>query len=377
MLKRKFITQILAVVVLELMLGSPFSGISMAVTDAEQSVYGRIGYQYPLGTDNTVEEQLVPDPPQGMFDADLDLSLTAIGVSVSGSLTSTFLEDQITADGHSSASAQWGDQPVFDGDHPDDANDVHGGVGPEFSLFFSEGASSVYVNIAGHLQVSIDGYPSRNPEETFAFVRLLSDEAGVIWGTSLDGTDAQVLKFFDYGLLLESGKSYQLEAIAASGVGADESAPEPHSREASFSLTVTSSYEVLPLPDLIGEFGRLRFHSLLNPGDTIRVPIIVTNMGWADTEKKQLMDIEIYLRPCNATDDSQDILLMKLEDQRVGGLRFGGGSKKFNARLVLPADISETGQYCLFTKIDSSNEVVEMFELNNTALSDCFEIVLE
>ena len=167
------------------------------------------------------------------------------------------------------------------------------------------------------------------------------------------------------------------QAIAASGVGADESAPEPHSREASFSLTVTSSYEVLPLPDLIGEFGRLRFHSLLNPGDTIRVPIIVTNMGWADTEKKQLMDIEIYLRPCNATDDSQDILLMKLEDQRVGGLRFGGGSKKFNARLVLPADISETGQYCLFTKIDSSNEVVEMFELNNTALSDCFEIVLE
>jgi hypothetical protein len=129
-----------------------------------------------------------------------------------------------------------------------------------------------------------------------------------------------------------------------------------------------------PLPDLIGEFGRVKLKATVNPGDTIRAQIIVTNIGTAATARKQVIDIEVCLRLCDATDDSQDISVMTLANLSVSNLR-PGRSKEFNARVSVPADI-EGGEYRLVAKVDSSNSLDESNEANNAAVTDeCFEIM--
>lgn len=245
MLKRTRVVQILIVLLIQFILAATTIGDSINMTGAEQSVGGLIAYQYPEEqTNNIVEYKIVPDPPQGLGNADYDITLNHYGVSVFASLNSTFSEDQVTAEGFSNTSAYWGDQPWFDGD---DANDVHGGAGPAFRLYFTEGVSPVHVSISGQLQVNIDGCLNLSTEETYAFVKLLSDGGGVIWETSLYGAGAQS---FQYDLYLESGQNYQLYAHATSNTTAYDGAPELHSRTASFSLTATADI-VSILPDVL------------------------------------------------------------------------------------------------------------------------------
>lgn len=510
MLKRKIILQILIVLLIQCILGATAFGDSI-MTDAGQAIGAVIGYQYPWGTDNTVEEQLVPDPPQGLSNADLDITLEHYGVSVSASLTSTFSEDQVTADGLSTTSAYWGDQPVFDGDHPDDANDVHGGAGPTFRLYFTEGASPVYVSITGLFNINLDGYASLNPMETRVSMTL-SDGSGIIWHKSLDGTDAQTSKIVGYGLWLETGQNYQFQAFVEAATHASDEHPALHSRTASFSLyvtwepgcvvpdvfglteadaeatieaaglvkgvvtyepsdiieachvssqspdsgttvmcgsavdlvisaasvpdvlgmteadaeialniaglvkgVVTHDYsdtvdaglvmdqnpnaetsvvcgsavdlvisdgpsgggggEMPLLPDLEGEFGRVKLPAPVTPGDTIRAKIIVTNNGFIAIARKQVIDIEFCLRPCDVIGGAEDICVMTLTNLSVSNLR-PGKSRKFNARIIVPADIIG-GEYRLRAKVDSSNHVIEWIEVNNTAISECFEVVGE
>jgi len=129
-------------------------------------------------------------------------------------------------------------------------------------------------------------------------------------------------------------------------------------------------------PDLVGEFGQVKLRAPVNPGDTIRTQIIVSNIGEVATAFKQVIDIEVCLRPCDAIDDTQDICVMTLTNRSVSNLR-PGRSKKFNARVTLPADL-EGGEYRLVAKVDSLNSVVELNEDNNTAVTtECFEIMGE
>jgi subtilase family serine protease len=66
---------------------------------------------------------------------------------------------------------------------------------------------------------------------------------------------------------------------------------------------------------------------------------------------------------------------MTLTDLSVSSLQ-ANKSKKFNASIIVPAGI-EGGEYRLVAKVDSSNDVIEWIEVNNTAISECFEIVDE
>lgn len=126
-------------------------------------------------------------------------------------------------------------------------------------------------------------------------------------------------------------------------------------------------------PDLVGEFGWIRFRDPVTPGDRIRAQIIVTNFGSAATAFKQVIDIEIFLRPCDAIDESEDILVMTLTDQSVSNLR-PGRSKKFNAKLNVP--VLDYGDYKLVAQIDSEDTVEELDENNNMTVSNtCFELV--
>jgi hypothetical protein len=132
-----------------------------------------------------------------------------------------------------------------------------------------------------------------------------------------------------------------------------------------------------PLPDLIGEFGRVNLKAPVGPGDTIRAQIIVRNIGSVATARKQVIDIDVGLRPCGVIDNAEDIFVTTLANLSVSNLR-PGRSKRFSARVVLPA-VPE-GAYQLVAEVDSPSpgSVDEWNEANNTAVTDeCFEIMGE
>ena len=127
------------------------------------------------------------------------------------------------------------------------------------------------------------------------------------------------------------------------------------------------------LPDLIGEFGRIQLKAPVSPGETIRAQIIVTNIGSAATEFKQVIDIGLYLRPCDAIDESQDILVTILANLSVSNLK-PGRSKKLNVSLNAPE--IDYGDYKFVAQIDTEDTVEELDEDNNIAVSNtCFELV--
>jgi hypothetical protein len=128
----------------------------------------------------------------------------------------------------------------------------------------------------------------------------------------------------------------------------------------------------ISLPDLQGEFRRLRFRSPLSSGDRVRTQINVTNIGNTATAFKQVIDIEILLRPCDVGDD---IYITTMYDKSVSNLA-SGRSKKYNVSLNLP-EVPEGGEYQLVARIDSSDDMVELNETNNEALSECFAVIVE
>ena len=139
------------------------------------------------------------------------------------------------------------------------------------------------------------------------------------------------------------------------------------------SVLVFSGSIVIGQPDLVGEFSRVHFRDPVTPGDRIRTQIIVTNFGSDATAFKQVIDIEIYLRPCDAIDESEDVLVMNLTDKSVSNLR-PNRSKKVNATLNVPE--LNHDDYKLVALIDSEDTVEELNEDNNMNVSNtCFELV--
>jgi len=128
----------------------------------------------------------------------------------------------------------------------------------------------------------------------------------------------------------------------------------------------------ISLPDLRGEFGQLRLRGPLTSGDRIRTHLLITNIGGMPTAFKQVIDIYISLRPCDATDEDQDVYMTTLEDVKVSKLA-PGNSKRVGFSLNLPI-LSEGGEYKFAAKIDSSGDVTEYDETNNEVVSDCFVI---
>lgn len=233
MLRRITILTVTAVSLHFLMVTAAWADL-ITVTDAEQYVGAGIGYLSD-GTDYRVIDELVPDPPQGPGDADLNISLAQYGVSVSGSLTSVFEEDHFTANGSCTASSEWGD-------NPSEAKDVHGGSGSRFVLHFTRGSSPAYFSITGQINVDINGHPDIYPDETSAYVKLSSDDGGsktTAWEVALNGQDDETSLPVDHGLWLEAGQSYILEAYTKSGTTTASEYSTLNSRSAGFSLTAT------------------------------------------------------------------------------------------------------------------------------------------
>lgn len=430
MLRKNMTALVVIAFVGQLVFGSTALGITFV--DAQQQVRGKIGWMsISDGEEHVLTDQYVPPTPQDLGDADLDVSLSQIGVSPSASLLSTFAAGQFTASGSASASAVWGS-------HPEDAYDVHGTGSSRFSVTFITGSSPEYLHLGGQIQVAMGGL-DWYPEHVYSFVKLFRmDDAKLvlIWEAALDGTDAPSTTPIDHALWLDSDQIYTIQARADASTLAVEVGGA--TRSGAFSLTATCScvvpdvvgmteadaqsalesaglvkgavtYDqsatvpaghvmaqnpgagdsvdcgsavdlvisygeaVLPLPDLVGEFGAVSFKAPLGPGDKIRTRIVVSNRGLGTVARKQLIDIDIRLRPCGVIGDAEDIPLMLLSDQSISGLR-AGASKKFGIRTRLPTDL-EGGEYRLAAVVDSSNDVEEWIESNNTALSECLEVV--
>jgi hypothetical protein len=373
MLKRMMIMQALIAVLAQFILGANALGGLITMADAEQQVGAKIGWMPTSGGQEIIiSETYVPVTPQGLGDADLNIWLEDIGVSSSASLVSAFVEDQFSANGSTTASATWGDQPIG-------AYDVHGVGDSRFSAIFFTNPSPAYFHIDGHIDVGMSGL-NWYPEYTYVFVKLfraVGSDLELIWEAGLDGADAETSIPLDYGLWLEGDHLYAVRARAISNTLAVEvSGSAPVLREASFSFTATiddNSGEMPLLPDLEGEFGQVKLKEPVNVGDKIKTQIIVTNNGFIALARKQVIDIEICLRPCGVIGDAEDIFVMTLDELSVSNLQ-AGKSRKFNAHIIVPVDI-EGGEYRLAAKVDSSNDVIEFIEINNTAISDCFEIL--
>lgn len=365
--------QAFTAMLVQLILGSTAMGITMV--DAEQQVRARSAYMDD-GIEYIAELELDPEFPQGLGDANLSVSVSKNGADGSASLTSLFkksgIKDQVTVSCSTQAVAQWGEYP-----EPEEVDDVHGNGTGEFHLRFKTSHQG-YIQINGLLKVDVIFSPSVYPEETCAWLRLDRIDDGQltrIWTAALDGSDLQTSLGVDDVISLEADQEYYLSALAGSTAPAWWEYPDVKVRKASFSFTaiIDDSKEMPLLPDLEGEFGRVKLKEPVNIGDKIKTKIIVTNNGFIALAHKQTIDIEICLRPCGVIGDAQDIPVMTLDDLSVSSLQ-ASKSRKFNADIIVPAGI-EGGEYRLAAKVDSSNDVIEFTEINNTAITECFEIM--
>lgn len=231
MLRRIVILTVVAAP-LQLAMVTDVSADFMTITDAEQFVGAGIGYKTE-GIDNRYLDEIIPDPPQRLGDAYLNISLAQYGASLSGSLASEFEDGRFTVNGSSTASSEWGN-------NPSGANDVHGGSGASFTLNFTKDATPAYFRITGQISLNMNRFPNLHPEETLVYVRLSTDDEGTLtklWEVALDGRDDETSMTLDHGLWLEDDKKYILEAYTETGTTADPEHSELHSRTASFSFT--------------------------------------------------------------------------------------------------------------------------------------------
>lgn len=240
--------QILIVLLIQCLSGTTTLGDLIIMTDAEQQVVGEIGYKNGV-TNYLIEKQLDPDPdPQGLGSANLGVSFADNGVTLSESLTTVFSGDQVTGNGTAFASAVWGSQPTG-------ADDVHGGGGSIFKLYFTRESAPAYFQVNGQIDIDLEYYLDLHPDEVFAYVRLSSNVGGTIWEETKDGGSGDIFMPFAHGLWLEADKTYLLEAYALAGTMAELKYPDLKSRTASFSFTATSTVVPVPGAVILGSIG--------------------------------------------------------------------------------------------------------------------------
>lgn len=100
---------------------------------------------------------------------------------------------------------------------------------------------------------------------------------------------------------------------------------------------------------------------------TIKLPVRTFNSGNVALPRGQRIDLKVFARPADALDDTRDLPLVELGDLSVSSLG-PGRFKTFNVPVQLPLGMP-AGQYVLGARVDTSHQVVETDEDNNTALT--------
>ena len=103
--------------------------------------------------------------------------------------------------------------------------------------------------------------------------------------------------------------------------------------------------------DLVPTISTAKLPDVVTSGDgtKIKLPLFVTNGGNNSLAKGQKADIQIFIRPEDAVDDSQDVLVTTAPNLSVSNLG-SAKTKKFNVNVQLPAGLP-TDDYVLASKV--------------------------
>ncbi len=144
-----------------------------------------------------------------------------------------------------------------------------------------------------------------------------------------------------------------------------------YGQEDSPSIWMPIYISLWKLPDLIAEFLDTGFRYPPDPGADLQaeVKLLITNIGEAATQPEQVIDMVFFLRPIDALDGSQDILVSAINNILIDELA-PGRSKRIRLSVPFYIPASTYGTYRLGAYIDSSNDVAESNEHNNVITSN-------
>jgi PKD repeat protein len=137
----------------------------------------------------------------------------------------------------------------------------------------------------------------------------------------------------------------------------DDQPPADDPEEPSVDLTAGISF--MGMPPVV---------AIAGSGVGISLQLEVTNAGDAALGSGQSVEVGVYARPADATDDSQDTLLTTLDNQLIHGLA-AGSSKTFSTVVSLPKTLPG-GEYVLAARVDTTDAVAESDETNNCGVTD-------
>jgi uncharacterized protein YkwD len=126
-----------------------------------------------------------------------------------------------------------------------------------------------------------------------------------------------------------------------------------------FDFNVTGT---VALPDLVGVFGAGAFATTVVPGDTLRVPLVLTNQDHADAVGT------IYVALYASTDPGFGTQTALGAPVRVSLSLAALASRAYTLSVVVPTDLP-AGDYYVRAVIDSTNVIAESDETNNTVTS--------
>lgn len=138
------------------------------------------------------------------------------------------------------------------------------------------------------------------------------------------------------------------------------------------NVIVSDELEVVqPNYDLSATFGDVKLpEAMINGRETKgTAKILLARGGDAPLPKGQKITMQVVLRPVDAVDDSQDVVIGTLANRNISGLNSADGTKIFNVPLRVPAEAA-AGDYEMIALIDTNNDLAETNEDNNTGVDD-------
>ncbi|MAE63431.1 MAG: hypothetical protein CMJ18_04095 [Phycisphaeraceae bacterium] len=121
--------------------------------------------------------------------------------------------------------------------------------------------------------------------------------------------------------------------------------------------------------DLVATVDGSRLPDDLTSGDgtRIRLPLTIENLGNVAVAKGQLVDVDVFVRPAGAVDDSQDVLITTVEGRSVSNLA-PDKIRKHTLNVQVPAGVA-TGDYVIVAHVDPAGAVADSDPDNNVAVT--------
>ncbi len=348
MSRRLVSVQVLMAVLGQFVMNATVVSGSLTFVDAIQQVRCKTGYMYSSGgqpEEHVTAEDIRPDPPQGLGDANLDVSLSDIGVSSSASLDSIFMEDRFMVFGSAEVTATWSAAPA------EDAYDVHGVGDSRFSVTFATDPLPAYLHIDALLSVGMGGldWYAENTRVSMVVFDVAGGDRVRIWEAEMDGADAETSRVLEDGLWLEGDGRYTIEALAMSNALA---VPQwGSSRTASFSITATIAPCDLHVADPIWAN---ESDEMVLPYDGVELEFVFQNK--ADTD---VSGIDVTFQG-NRFSQYGAAVTFEDPDSRIDHIPANGRKKVTKAILIAGLDDKDTPTHEIWQKVVKGGQTLSL-----------------